>query len=224
MAARYFPEIFEVADETAAREIILTTEGEGADSRTRWALETPYVMELIRNAFDLRRDMLVLDYGCGIGRLAKAMIEASGCCVIGLDTSTGMRKLAIDYVRSDRFIPVSPGQFDALAAAGLRVHAAIAVWVLQHCFRPGDDIARIRRSLVPQGSCFVLNMPKRAIPAVHDGMMDRSGFFWASDSIDVSKLLRSEFAVMAEGEPDMSRVPNMADAGAYWMALRAPGN
>jgi cyclopropane fatty-acyl-phospholipid synthase-like methyltransferase len=58
---------------------------------------------------------VVLDYGCGIGRLAKAMIDASGCSVVGLDTSPEMRKLADDYVGSDRFIAVSPSQFDALS-------------------------------------------------------------------------------------------------------------
>ena len=61
---------------------------------------------------------------------------------------------------------VTPAQFDVLTGAGLRVHAALAVWVLQHCPTPADDIARISRSLVPGGGVFVLNMPKRAVPAV----------------------------------------------------------
>jgi SAM-dependent methyltransferase len=222
--ARYYPEIFDVADLSGAKEIILTNEGAGADSPTRWALETPYVMELMQNAFSLRSDTVVLDYGCGIGRLAKAMIDASGCSVIGLDISPSMRKLADDYVRSDRFIAISPDQFDALVSAGLRVHAAIAVWVLQHCLAPADDIRRIRNSLGPEGSCFVLNMPKRAIPAMRGGMENSDAFCWASDGVDVAMLLRTEFDVVAEGEPEKSCVPNMADAGAYWMGLRSRGN
>jgi SAM-dependent methyltransferase len=207
-----------------AQEIILTDEGAGADSHTRWALETPYVIELMREAFSLRSDMVVLDYGCGIGRLAKAMIDASGCSVVGLDTSPQMRKLADDYVGSDLFLAVSPSQFDTLVMAGLRVHAAIAVWVLQHCLGPADDIGRIHHSLVPEGRCFVLNMPKRAIPVVREGASDDNEFFWASDGVDVATLLRAEFDVVAEGEPDKSRVPNMADAGAYWMSLRLRGD
>jgi SAM-dependent methyltransferase len=220
--ARYFPEIFNVADEKRAREIILTSEGEGADSATRWALETPYLIELIRSALRLRSDTIVL--GCGIGRLAKAMIDATGCSVIGLDTSPSMRKLAQDYVGSDRFIVASPAQLDALVTAGLRVHAAIAVWVLQHCFSPADEIARIRRSLAAEGHCWVLNMPKQKIPVVREGMELRDGFCWASDGIDVAALLRAEFDVVAAGEPDNSRVPNMGDADAYWMSLRARGS
>jgi hypothetical protein len=68
---RYYPEIFAVPDMRRAKEIILTNEGAGADSHTRWALEAPYVIELMREAFSLRSDMVVLDYGCGIGRLPR---------------------------------------------------------------------------------------------------------------------------------------------------------
>ena len=221
MSMQYFPEIFNSADIKSAKEIILTEEGPGADTETRWALETPYVMELIGQAFSLRPDMVVLDYGCGIGRIAKAMIEASGCSVIGVDISPNMRLLAGDYVRSDRFMTVTPGQFDALVAAGLRVHAAISIWVLQHCIAPADDIARIRRSLVPGGGVFVLNMPVRAVPAVvRNEQAEPARFVWAADGVDVAMLLRGAFHVEAEGVPDKSRAPNMSDAGAFWMSLR----
>jgi cyclopropane fatty-acyl-phospholipid synthase-like methyltransferase len=86
MTAEYFPAVFDVADMQRAKEIILTQEGPGADTETRWAEETPYVLELIREAFELQSEMVVLDYGCGIGRMARAMIEATGCSVIGVDT------------------------------------------------------------------------------------------------------------------------------------------
>jgi 2-polyprenyl-3-methyl-5-hydroxy-6-metoxy-1,4-benzoquinol methylase len=164
---RYFPEVYNVADEQSARQIILTNDGEGADTAARWAAETPYLIELFQSMLNLRRDSLVLDYGCGIGRLSKAIAEAFGCSVIGLDASANMRKLTLHYVGSDRFTTVSPTQFDTLVVSGLRVHAAIAVWVLQHCFSPSDDIARIRHGLIPAGSCWVLNhvatrAPRRA--------------------------------------------------------------
>jgi SAM-dependent methyltransferase len=220
ITARYYPEIFDVVDIQHAKQTILTNEGPGADSEARWAIETPYVLELLRPALDLQSDTLVLDYGCGIGRMAKAMIEACGCSVIGLDTSPRMRKLAGDYVDSDRFVAVSPQLFDVMLGAGLRVHAAIAVWVLQHCLAPAIEIARMRRALVPDGRAFVLNMPKRAVPAVLDDPGAGRRFAWARDGVDVAELLRTEFHVQAEGTPDRSRTPNMADVGAYWMSLR----
>jgi len=220
MVAHYYPGIFNVPDEAGAKAIILTPEGPGADTDTRWAHETPYVLELISQAFTPDSETVVLDYGCGIGRLAKAMIEAFGCSVIGVDISPQMRRLAEGYVGSDRFVVLSPGQFDRMVSSGLRVSAAISVWVLQHCFAPADDIARIRRGLAEGGDCFVLNMPVRAVPAVRDAETDTPSFVWAADSVDVAALLRADFTVVAEGEPDRARTPNMADVGAYWMNLR----
>ena len=218
--ARYFPEVFTVSGLQQAREIILTAEGPGADTETRWALETPYVRDLILRQLAPQPGTLLLDYGCGVGRLAKALVQATGCSVIGVDISPSMRALAVEYVGSARFLAVSPEQLDTLVGAGLRADGAIAAWVLQHCPTPAEDIARIRRSLAPGGGCFVLNMLQRAIPALRDGA-EGGGFTWASDGVDVAALLRAAFQVQAEGVPGGPGVPNMADAGAYWMALRA---
>jgi SAM-dependent methyltransferase len=219
-APTYFPNIFDVADERSAKAIILTDEGQGADTEARWTLETPYVLELLRAGLALGPDSLVLDYGCGIGRMAKAMIDATGCSVIGVDISPSMRRLAVDYVGSDRFLSVSPGQFDTLVRRGLRMQAAISIWVLQHCLAPAEDVSRLRGCLAENGRCFVLNMPKRAVPAVHSQPAGKSQFLWAQDSIDVQALLRTAFKVEGVGVPDTRRAPNMGDVGAYWMLLR----
>lgn len=221
MQAQYHPQVFDADCEAAARAIILTDEGPGADTDTRWARETPYLMELLRATMGqgpraLGPESLVLDYGCGIGRMAKAMIEAFGCHVLGVDISPRMRALAEAHVGSPRFQAVAPEMLARLARSGLRVDAAIAVWVLQHCLAPADDIGLIRAALAPGGRCFVLNMKGRAVPAVGEGR-----FLWVADGQDVPALLRHAFAVEAMGEPDMARVPPMAAVGAWWMVLRA---
>ncbi|MBV9786016.1 MAG: class I SAM-dependent methyltransferase [Acidisphaera sp.] len=220
MTARYYPEIYDAADLRRAKEIILTDEGPGADTDTRWAVETPYILELLGQAFELRPEMLLLDYGCGIGRMARAIIETAGCSVIGVDTSPRMRRLAEDYVGSERFVACSPAQFDTMVAAGLRVHAAIAIWVLQHCLTPAADIERIRRGLAAGGQCFVVNMLHRAVPALRDADASPGRFVWVNDGQDIAALLRQAFEVAAEGEPDASRVPKMAQSGVFWMHLR----
>jgi SAM-dependent methyltransferase len=214
---QYRPDVFDVPDLQRAKGIILTDEGPGADTETRWVSETPYLMELIGKILDLRSDQVMLDYGCGIGRLSKAAIEQCGCSVIGVDISASMRRLAGDYVRSERFVAVSPAQFDLLLRSGLRVDAAIAVWVLQHCLKPAEDIARIRHSVVPTGKLIVVNMPMRAVPATHFG---DNKLLWVEDGVDISALLRTAFAVNAEGTLDSSRTPRMADVGSYWLELR----
>lgn len=223
MTARYMPEIFSVPDLAQARAIILTPEGPGGDTETRWAHETPYLRDLIQAQLGLRPGHVLIDFGCGVGRLAKPLIEATGCSVIGVDISPEMRALAMDYVGSDRFLAVSPAQLDFLTKAGLRAEAAIAIWVLQHCLDPAKEIARIECSLAPGGGCFVLNMPKRAIPALLEQGGARS-FAWASDGVDVAALLRGQFEPGATGVAGGPGVPHMGDAGAYWMRLhrRAP--
>lgn len=215
VTAQYFPGIFDTADIEQAKAIILTEEGPDAGTDVRWEQETPYVLDLIRSRVPIQPDTLVLDYGCGVGRMARALIEATGCKVIGVDISPNMRRLAIDYVGSDRFFVASPDQLDMLVAAGLRVNAAIAIWVLQHCFAPQQDITRIGSALEADGQVFVLNMPKRAVPAV----IEQGAFMWVHDEIDVAGLLRGRFRAVADGAPDPGATPNMADAGAYWMHM-----
>lgn len=217
--AVYYPQVFDAADEAAARAIILTDEGEGADTDTRWARETPYLVGLLRQHIRLGPESLVLDYGCGIGRMAKALIATTGCRVVGVDISARMRALAAEHVADERFLAVSPAQLDGMAQHGLRADAALAVWVLQHCLAPAEDIDRLGRALAPQGRVFVLNMPGRAVPAVQEAA-GAARFVWAADGIDVAALLRARFSVDAAGVPDMSRVPRMSSIGAYWMVLR----
>jgi hypothetical protein len=92
------------------------------------------------------------------------------------------------------------------------------VWILQHCFKPDEDIARIRRSVIADDNAFVLNMPRRAVPAV---LNDTNRFTLAHDGIDVAALLRTEFNVWAKGIPDKSRMLTSADEDVYyWIALR----
>lgn len=218
--ALYHPSVFEASNIEEAKAIILTDEGRDGNVAAGWELETPYVLDLIDQAFALRSDMTVLDHGCGIGRMARPMIERSGCQVVGVDTSQAMRRLATEYVQPDRFLAMSPQQFDGLVRAGLRVDAAISIWVLQHCFDPAAEVERFRRSLTGNGRVFMLNMPIRAVPVVCSPYTNNSGFTWASNGLDVAGLLRENFNVSAEGTLDMSRVPHVGDAGAFWMDLR----
>jgi SAM-dependent methyltransferase len=218
--AIYYPQLFDVKDSAQAKQIILTDEGPGADTETRWHHETPYLVELFGRTLSLRPNTLVTDYGCGIGRISKALIDTFGCGVIGVDISPNMRSLAVDYVGSDRFLAVSPAQYDLMVRNGMRVDAAVAIWVLQHCLAPADDINRINGSLITGGGFFVLNMFQRLVPAVQENGPGQARFVWASDSIDIAAMLHATFLIEAEGRPDMSRVRNTS---AYWMCLRRHG-
>ena len=69
----YHPDIFEVNDLKSAMEIILTTE-RGITTQERWEYETPYLVDEIGRAIELDHQSCVIDYGCGVGRIAKGLI------------------------------------------------------------------------------------------------------------------------------------------------------
>jgi SAM-dependent methyltransferase len=209
MDLTYNPGIFEVSSIPEAMQIILTPDG--ASSADRWAKETPYFAELIGQSLAITAGSVLLDYGCGLGRLAKALIARHGCRVIGVDISPSMRALAVSYVASDRFFTCPPGMLDVLSERGMTVDAAISVWVLQHCLRPAEDIARIRRALKPGGRCLVINNVDRWVPTVEQG--------WVNDGADIRTLLERHFTLEEEGQlaPEPAN-PVIADI-AFWAKL-----
>ena len=187
--ATYAPRVFDARDVDEARRIILTAEA-GTTTDSRWQLETPYLTDRIADQFALDDQHVVLDYGCGLGRMAKALIDRFGCWVIGVDMSASMRQLAPGYAQSVRFSVVSPQVLDVLVARGLRVDAALAIWVIQHAARADIEIERLARALAPRGGLFVANNLRRAVPT------DKG---WADDGVDVGAQLARAFEPVWQG-------------------------
>jgi SAM-dependent methyltransferase len=211
MSLTYNPAIFEPTDLASAREIILTSEGDST-SDDRWKRETPYLAELLGSALDLRAGQLVVDYGCGVGRLSKALIERYDCVVLGVDSSAAMRGLATAYVASSAFSIVSRRTFDAMARSGLKADAAICVWVLQHCIDPAEDIGLVRQGLKAGAALAVVNNLGRAVPAVERR--------WADDDVDVRALLAAEFDAVSKRELDPGVVGDKIAARTFWGVYR----
>jgi 2-polyprenyl-3-methyl-5-hydroxy-6-metoxy-1,4-benzoquinol methylase len=206
MDLTYHPEIFDTATPEQARQIILT--GEGSTTEDRWRIETPYVAGLIASGMTLDANSVVIDYGCGIGRLSKELIARHGCRVIGVDISAKMLAMAVDYVQSDRFLPLAPAMLDGLVAKGFRADAAISIWVLQHCLKPAVDIERIDRAVAAQGTIFVLNNIYRAVPTREAD--------WANDGIDIKATLAKHFAVVRDGKPPDEVTPKDLRDIIFW--------
>jgi tetratricopeptide (TPR) repeat protein/ADP-heptose:LPS heptosyltransferase len=179
----YNPKIFDKKDLEEAKKIILTNE-RNITSEDRWENETPYLIESISNKISLTSESVIVDFGCGIGRLSREIIEKFGAKVVGVDISAQMREHATKYVNSANFQAVSPAQFKNMIFQGMRFDAAIAVWVLQHCIDPLADIAIIKASLKENAGLFVLNNIQSAIPT-------NKG--WVSNKIDIFVMLENFF-------------------------------
>lgn len=127
---------------------------------------------------------LVLDYGCGIGRLSKALIERTGCFVIGIDMAQRMREMAPAYVAAPRSMVMAPEALDVLIERGLKADFGFAAWVLQHCLEVARDVERIADALGPMARFFMVNNLGRAVPT------DRG---WSDDGKSVEALLSTRF-------------------------------
>lgn len=184
----YDPRMFDVADVESAKFVILNPTPD-MTTAARWEVETRNLIDHLGRITPLDGNSCVLDYGCGVGRIGKALIERYGCSVVGVDISADMRRLACEYVKSERFVACDPEALERMVAEGFSATHACACWVLQHCKEPSEDIARIESALAPGGHFFVLNSNYRWVPT------DRG---WAADGISVEELLQARFDSVAK--------------------------
>ncbi len=171
-----------------AKSLVLMDE-EGMTSEERWARETPSETAQIMEWLNPGPDDLLLDYGCGVGRLARSVMAASQCSVLGIDTNRSMRALAARYVESERFSAISRQTLLAMQRHGLKCDHAVSVWVLQHCIRPAEDIKLVWNCLTPGGRFYVVNTFKTFIPT------DRG---WINNGTDITSLLAERFRLLHE--------------------------
>lgn len=171
--------LYDVPDLEAAKRVILT-----GHTEYRWRTETPLMATLIGDPGEL-----VLDYGCGVGRVAKELIERwPNTKVVGVDSSTSMLNLATSYVESDRFTCCEP---IGLLRFGCSVFStAIAIWALQHIEEIDAALDHIHQALRPSGRLFVAGVSLRLLPA-------ESG--WRDDGVDVWGLLEKRFRRIGRG-------------------------
>ncbi len=208
---KYSPAVFHTSDIEKAKYIILTPTPEMTTDE-RWEIETRNLSDELGLALKLNPESRILDFGCGIGRIAKALIERYGCTVVGVDISENMRKFSIDYVNSERFSACDPAALDQMIKNGFHATGAYACWVLQHCHSPGDEIERIHSALVQGSPFFVLNSNNRLVPT--DGG-------WASDDISIENLLAEKFETISRFSVSQLVVSKTLADQSYGMLLKA---
>ena len=212
LALQVRPDVFEVADIPAAMQIILTNEP-GITTEERWKKETPYLVEDIGKRLGIGPDTCVLDYGCGIGRIAKGLIDRFGCRVVGVDCATSMRLLAPDYVLSERFTAWSPEVLEKMIEKGFRADAAICLWVIQHVMNAPLVIRQIARSFRPGSLLYALNQFTRCLP---------TNIGWVNDGLDIRAALCEEFHEESLHQlPESIITPHLA-ATTMVQVLRSP--
>lgn len=172
----YDPSVFAVSDLAEAKAIILQPEA-AQSTDERWERETAWLVPHLR----FEKQGLIVDYGCGIGRIAKLLPHP----MIGVDLSPRMRQLAESYVHREDFIAVHPPAFDMLTHAGMRCAGGVAIWALQHIKDVHKELRTIHRALVPDALLWVMNRSRRYVPV----RQDDGRTTWANDGVDVDAVL-----------------------------------
>lgn len=181
----------ETADEL--EKIILT-----GDTKERWEKETPAFVDLMIKNMNITSEHVLLDFGTGIGRIAKELIEKTGCSIIGVDISRDMLRESFSYVSHNRYTAMTFETFEYLSNTGkLKFDAAFSIWVLQHCnFEPAY---RAILNALPQGAnLFIANMIRRCVPVSPSG--------WANDGINIRDRLRNEFKLKFDVTDELTQV------------------
>jgi 2-polyprenyl-3-methyl-5-hydroxy-6-metoxy-1,4-benzoquinol methylase len=210
MPLTYNPSVFHVNDIAQAMSIIMTPEG--STTADRWEKETPYMADIVAEQFAITPESLVLDYGCGIGRMAHELIRRHNCRVVGIDISPSMRALSVVYTRTNRFMSCSHEMLEGLVARGMRFDAILAIWVLQHCATPGDDIALIKHALKTDGDLFLANGNLRSVPTAEQG--------WVNDGLDIKAMVGAAFEPVREGRFMAEHTTDIIAEGTYWATYR----
>jgi 2-polyprenyl-3-methyl-5-hydroxy-6-metoxy-1,4-benzoquinol methylase len=124
-----------------AKQMVMNAVGTSRDG------ETEYLTNWLRGV--VSSGDVVLDYGCGVGRVAKELVEKIGCQVVGVDNDD-MLKFAREYVASHKF-----------GCGHVPADKAICIFVLQHAERPDEVVDDVWRRLRPGGLFVTLDESRR---------------------------------------------------------------
>ena len=182
MSVKYDTSRFVSDSKSDLARIILT-----GDTQERWEKETPVFGDSLIKHLNITEDSVVLDFGVGIGRLAKAVIEKTNCTVIGVDISLDMLRESINYVSHKHYIPMPISAFRKMQQMNkLKIDCAYSVWVLQHCLDFDDVYHLIRDALPDKGPFFVANTNRRWIPI-------EGPEHWANDGVNIKERISEDF-------------------------------
>jgi len=138
-----------------------------AGGKNRWEEETGFTFSFLKETFleqNKDKDLILCDYGVGIGRLALPILrDYSRVKIIGVDESGSILELARRWIPQvffdeKRIELLKPGQFFE-KYQGKTFDLIIAVYVFQHIFLKElrKTLPALHRLLKDNGKLFVVN-------------------------------------------------------------------
>ena len=176
----YFKEIFDAETLEQAKDIVLTPDPNDVN---KFIFETQWLIKFINAHFNVNEKTKVLDFGCGMGRISKELIETFDCFVKGIDISDNMLSIAKEYVDSDKFFPDKSHSIQD-------IDLVISSFVLQHSENPEQDIENLYTVMKPNGIFVLVNEPNRFVPT---GVNEDNYVIWNDDKVDIIELMKTKF-------------------------------
>ena len=187
----YFKEVF---DPRSIEEAMNTCLTEDANDPDKFVNETKFLVDFLKEQQLVQPSTKVLDFGCGVGRISKALIQEVGCQVVGFDISETMLKYAVERVNDDKFIPVIYDK-NMSTADKPKFDLIIASLVLQHSEHPLYDIDVMKLLLNDGGRLVIINEDTRYVPIGKDN----NGYvIWENDKIDILQEVAKDFQLVSQ--------------------------
>lgn len=171
---RYIKEVFDVTTFEQAKHVVLTSD---PNDPKKFENETNFLVKTIAEQNLIDNSSIVLDFGCGMGRVSKALIDKFDCKVIGLDISASMLTFAKLYTANVKKFE-GTHKYDTPNS----VDVAMSILALQHSEDPAKEIDNIVDTLKPGGTFILLNESNRYVPSD----IDSNRFIvWKDDGFDI---------------------------------------
>ena len=182
----YLKEAFYPKSLEHAKDICLTPDGRVPQKFTK---ETMFTIDFLLKENLVNNYSKVADFGCGVGRMSKAVIQRLGCPVTGFDISEPMLGWAKEFVLSRIFTPVVYSK-EFVPTEDMKYDLVMALFVLQHSEHPIEDIEFIHSILNKGGKFVLMNEEKRFVPS---GIDETRSIIWNDDGINIEEEVSNKF-------------------------------
>ncbi len=188
---------FSPAEHVARADAYFEREGELAQLFRRPFQDDPgtqprlYGLSAVLQLADLRRDMRVLDFGCGLGWLSRCL-ATMGMAVVGVDVSARALALARDWLARDPLAPELRVEFRPFDSVRLPVEDAsmdrvISFDAFHHVLDQAATLREMARVLRP-GGLAVFHEPGPEHSRTADAQYEMRTFEVIENDIDVHRI------------------------------------